>query len=59
MNMMENEFHQLVDVGLRKLLIPWEDNSEEQQEYYSCFAPKGSDPFTVELDEDYEEFAAE
>ncbi|KAK9236427.1 hypothetical protein V1525DRAFT_420434 [Lipomyces kononenkoae] len=48
-SMRANRFHQLVDVGLRKLLIPWEENSPEQQEYYSYFAGKGSDPFTVDL----------
>lgn len=32
-------FQQLVDVGLRKLLTPWEENAPEQREYYySCFA---------------------
>jgi hypothetical protein len=45
-----NQFQKLVDVGLRKLLIPWEKNSSEQREYYLCFATESTDPFTVELD---------
>ncbi|KAK9318747.1 hypothetical protein V1517DRAFT_106665 [Lipomyces orientalis] len=46
-----NDFRHLLDVGLRKLLIPWEQNSPEQQECYYYFAVEGSDPFTVELSE--------
>lgn len=37
MSMTAYDFHQLVDVRLRKLLIPWEENALEQWEYYSCF----------------------
>ncbi|PGG96415.1 hypothetical protein AJ79_09610 [Helicocarpus griseus UAMH5409] len=51
-NMLGSEFEELIDVGIEKLLIPWNENTAEQQEYYLCFAPEGSDPLTVELDED-------
>lgn len=44
------DFQKLVHAGLRKLLIPWEENSEEQREYYLCFAEESTDPFTVEFE---------
>ncbi|KAJ5888247.1 hypothetical protein N7495_008288 [Penicillium taxi] len=44
-----SDFEELVDVGLRKLLLPWEENSQDQKEYYLCFADEGTDPFTVSL----------
>ncbi|KAK2795565.1 hypothetical protein FQN51_000419 [Onygenales sp. PD_10] len=44
-------FDILVRLGIRKMLIPWEDNTPEQQEYYSCLAEPGSDPLTVPLDD--------
>ncbi len=49
---MPTNFGDLVDVGLRKLLIPWEKNSSKQREYYLCFATESTDPFTVEVDWD-------
>ena len=45
-------FQKLVDVGHRKLLLPWEENSAEQREYYLCFAAESTDPFTVELEDE-------
>ncbi|KAJ6180831.1 hypothetical protein N7519_011292 [Penicillium mononematosum] len=40
-----------IRVGGRKLMLPWNQNSEDQKEYFSCFAEPGADPFTVELEE--------
>jgi hypothetical protein len=53
--MAPEDFRQLEDIGLRKLLALWEENTQEQQEYYICFAAEGSDPFTVTLSEDEED----
>ncbi|KAJ5121467.1 uncharacterized protein N7515_009428 [Penicillium bovifimosum] len=47
-----NDFKVLVDVSFGRLVIPWEANTPEQQEYYSLVAPEGTDPLTVPLDED-------
>ncbi|KAJ5577132.1 hypothetical protein N7535_004058 [Penicillium sp. DV-2018c] len=47
-----DDFDILVDVGFAKLVIPWEENTPEPQEYYSLFAPEGTDPLTVPLDTD-------
>lgn len=40
-----------IRVGGRKFMLPWDQNSEAQKEYFSCFAEPGADPFTVELEE--------
>ncbi|KAJ5943723.1 hypothetical protein N7516_003891 [Penicillium verrucosum] len=50
------DFQKLVHVGLRKLLLPWEENSAEQREYY-LWSAESTDPFTVELEdeEDYDD----
>ncbi|KAJ5257599.1 hypothetical protein N7524_009155 [Penicillium chrysogenum] len=41
-----------IRVGGRKFMLPWDQNSEAQKEYFSCFAEPGADPFTVELEEE-------
>ncbi|KAJ5143823.1 uncharacterized protein N7515_002610 [Penicillium bovifimosum] len=46
-----DDFEILVDVGFGRLIIPWEENTPEQREYYySLFAPEGTDLLTVPLD---------
>lgn len=41
-----------IKIGGRKLILPWAKNTPEQQEYFVCFAEAGSDPLTVELQEE-------
>lgn len=51
-------FDLLIKAGIRNLLLPWVDNSEAQQEYYTILCDKESDPITVsitELEENGEE----
>ncbi|QSS60372.1 no significant blast [Histoplasma capsulatum] len=43
-----------VDIGGRKLMLHWEKNTPDQQQYFRCFAELGADPLTVELDEQQE-----
>jgi hypothetical protein len=52
LNLRPDDFQKLVDVGFGRLLIPWEENTPEQREYYSEFAAEETDPLTVPLDED-------
>ncbi|KAK2795337.1 hypothetical protein FQN50_009763 [Emmonsiellopsis sp. PD_5] len=47
----QTTFDILVRLGIRNMLIPWEHNTPEQQEYYSCLAEPGSDPLTVPLED--------
>src|SRR5690606_27463871 len=39
-------------IGGRKFLLPWDQNSPDQRDYYLCFAEAGTDPFTVPLGEE-------
>ncbi|PKY05132.1 hypothetical protein P168DRAFT_281466 [Aspergillus campestris IBT 28561] len=57
LNLKPDPFQKLLDVGLERLVIPWEDNTLEQKEYYSLLATEGTDPLTTPLDNElYEEF---
>ncbi|KAN0075861.1 hypothetical protein V8E54_007131 [Elaphomyces granulatus] len=47
---LEDKFDDLITIGIRKLLLPWDLNTPEQREYYLCLAPEGTDPLTVSLD---------
>ncbi|PCG89708.1 Hypothetical protein PENO1_103140 [Penicillium occitanis (nom. inval.)] len=46
----DSTFQRLVALGLRKLLIPWEENTPEQREYYGLLTKEGTDPLTISLD---------
>ncbi|CAK7227195.1 hypothetical protein SCUCBS95973_006461 [Sporothrix curviconia] len=45
----------LVAVGASNLVCPWDEDTDEQKEYFSYFAPEGTCPLTCELLEDEEE----
>lgn len=51
-SMETDDFQKLVEVGLRKLLLLWEENSSDHREFYLCLAAESTDPFTVNLDLD-------
>jgi hypothetical protein len=36
----------------RRFLLPWEENTQEQRDYYECFADPGSGPLTTTLREE-------
>lgn len=44
--------HYLIAVGVKKLLVSWDEGTEEQKEYFQFFAPAGACPLTAELLED-------
>lgn len=44
-------FDKMIKAGIQKFLLPWVDNSEEQQEYYTAFWDNESDPITVSISE--------
>jgi hypothetical protein len=50
MSVTDEIFQVLVAVGIKKLLIPWEENTEDQRDYCLCYAAEGTDPFTIPLE---------
>ncbi|PLN78671.1 hypothetical protein BDW42DRAFT_187218 [Aspergillus taichungensis] len=49
LNLKPDKLQKLLDGGLERLVIPWEDNTPEQQECYSILATAGTDPLTTPL----------
>ncbi|KAJ5945314.1 hypothetical protein N7516_005482 [Penicillium verrucosum] len=41
-----------IRVGGRKFILPWDQNSEDQREYFCVFAEPGADPLTTELEDE-------
>lgn len=46
----DSDVERLIAVGLRKLLIPWAENADDQCDFYRCYAGEGTDPLTVLLE---------
>ena len=42
-----SDIENFIQIEGRKLILPWEQNSVDQQEYFTCFAEAGTDPLTV------------
>ncbi|OAX78741.1 hypothetical protein ACJ72_06951 [Emergomyces africanus] len=40
-----------ISIGGRKLILPWEQNTPEQREYFEYFADSGVDPLSVKLEQ--------
>lgn len=40
-----------IQIGGRKLILPWDQNSSDQQEYYTCFTMPGTDPLTAVIED--------
>ncbi|OAX80514.1 hypothetical protein ACJ72_05153 [Emergomyces africanus] len=45
------EIQDFINIGGRKLILPWDKNTLDQQEYFCCFAEPESDPLAVKLNE--------
>ncbi|KUL85565.1 hypothetical protein ZTR_08022 [Talaromyces verruculosus] len=51
----DSDINRLIAVGLRKLLIPWAENTKDQRGFYRCYAGEGTDPLTVSLENEYDD----
>jgi hypothetical protein len=48
--LLQKDIERFIQIEGRKLILPWELNSLDQQEYFTCFAEAGADPLTVVLE---------
>ncbi|KAK2802646.1 hypothetical protein FQN50_007254 [Emmonsiellopsis sp. PD_5] len=48
----QDDTAKFITVGGRKFIIPWDQNSDDQREFFCVFAEPGADPLTAELEEE-------